>query len=200
MKGSFGLSFGFLSRSLMSSASDPSQPARLSRLAKPLRFIGSIIIALILLAGLFWILEKTIFYLFARSYVEEVAEQLDVNKYLATAVAWVAFAATILFARYTFSFSKTKRVIGIFGFLILLVGQSLVLWYGTSNQFFSRTGEATKCYIITRDSIRYGERSGTDPVTGRECRPVTPEMVERLKAYEGGNRPKRIEIANPHFF
>jgi hypothetical protein len=56
---------------------------------------------------------------------------------------------------------------------------------------------AIKCYVVTRDDIRYGERPGIDPATGRECRPVTSEVVERLRAYKWGNRPKRIETTDP---
>jgi TPR repeat protein len=59
---------------------------------------------------------------------------------------------------------------------------------------------AIKCYVVTRDDIRYGERPGIDPATGRECRPVTSEVVERLRAYKWGNRPKRIETTDPIFF
>jgi TPR repeat protein len=63
--------------------------------------------------------------------------------------------------------------------------------------------EAKRCYVITRDEhqpVRYGEQSGIDPDTGRQCRELTPEVVERLREYEKGNRPKRIEAAEPTFF
>jgi hypothetical protein len=62
----------------------------------------------------------------------------------------------------------------------------------------SRTGR--KCYVVTRDDIRYGESPGIDPATGRECRPVTAEVIERLRAYKWGNRPQRIESTDPIFF
>ena len=51
-----------------------------------------------------------------------------------------------------------------------------------------------------RDPVQYREQPGTDATTGRQCRPVTPELVERLREYEKGNRPKRIETAEPTFF
>ena len=57
-----------------------------------------------------------------------------------------------------------------------------------------------KCYVITRDAVRYGDRPGIDPSTGRQCRKVTEEVLERLREYEKGNRPKRIDAANPTFF
>jgi hypothetical protein len=61
-----------------------------------------------------------------------------------------------------------------------------------------------KCYVITRDAVhpvRYGNQPGTiDSETGRLCRPVTPEMIERLRAYEKGERPKRTAENEPVFF
>ena len=57
-----------------------------------------------------------------------------------------------------------------------------------------------KCYVITRDAVRYGDRPGIDPGTGRQCRKVTEELLERLREYEKGNRPKRVGAANPSFF
>ena len=153
---------------------------------------------------LFWLFDKIVVYFLTRSYVDEVAQAIDINKYLANAIAWAVFAVTVFLVGYVFSLSKSKRRIGIVGLLTLLVGQSLVLWYGTRGQFFDTSGNAIACYVITPDPIhpvRYGNRPGTiDPETGRLCRAVTPEMVERLRAYEKGERPKRTEENEPVFF
>jgi TPR repeat protein len=59
---------------------------------------------------------------------------------------------------------------------------------------------STPCYVLTKDSVRYGTRPGIDAETGRQCRPYSAEMLERLREYERGNRPKRIETVNPTFF
>jgi hypothetical protein len=177
-----------------------SVPSRLARLGGPLRLLvlaATIVVAILIL---FWVFNQVVFYYLARSYVDEVAKVLGVNHYLANAIAWATFAVLVIFARYAFSFSKTKRRVGIFGVIALLIGQSLVLWYGTRDQFFDRQGNAIKCYIITRESIEYGERAGIDPKTGRDCRPVTREIVERLEKYRDGNRPSLIASANPVFF
>ena len=72
--------------------------------------------------------------------------------------------------------------------------------WAQDTEFFDREGNAIKCYIITRDSLEYGERPGIDPKTGRECKPVTPEIVERLQKYRDGNRPKLIVSEQPVFF
>ena len=47
-----------------------------------------------------------------------------------------------------------------------------------------------KCYVITRDAVRYGDRPGIDPSTGRQCRKVTDELIERLREYEKGQSPE----------
>ena len=173
---------------------------RLSRLGSPMRILITVAIAVVAIVILFWIFNEIFFFYLSRSYVDEITKVLGINKYLANAFAWVVFALVIIFTRYAFSFSKSKRRIGVLGVGVLLVGQSLILWYGTRDQFFDERGNPIKCYIITRETIEYGERPGIDPKTGRECRPVTPEIVERLQKYKDGNRPKLIVSNDPAFF
>ena len=50
------------------------------------------------------------------------------------------------------------------------------------------------------NSVRYSNPPGIDPVTGRQCRPLTAQVLERLREYEKGNRPKRIKATDPTFF
>src|SRR5262249_42848802 len=57
-----------------------------------------------------------------------------------------------------------------------------------------------KCYIVTKDTVLYGNIPGIDSKTGRECRPVTLALLPRLREYEKGNRPKRITASDPTFF
>jgi len=76
------------------------------------------------------------------------------------------------------------------GALIIISKDVLQSWQETS-----RTRSSQKCYVITRDPsqpVQYRDQAGIDPVTGRECRPVTPEALERLREYETGKRPQRI--------
>ena len=55
--------------------------------------------------------------------------------------------------------------------------------------------------MITHEGeVRYGERPGIDPATGRPCRPVTPELVYLLDEYKKGRQPKRIMSNEPTFF
>ncbi len=95
---------------------------------------------------------------------------------------------------------------GYLGIMALLIGHSLLLWRGTSGQFFleqSGQAKATKCYVLTRDGeVRFRELGhNIDPETGLQCREVTPAILERLKKYKEGNRPEQIgEEQEPVFF
>src|SRR5262249_46586380 len=172
---------------------------RFANLSGPSRLIVAISAFVVAILLLLWIVDKIFLFLMARSYVDEIAEALDLNRHLATAFAWLVFAAIIVLTRYLFSFSKLKRRAGLAGLLVLLVGHSLVLWKATSDEILDRSGKGIKCYVVTRDGVIYREHAGIDPTTGKECKPVAPELVERLRAYERGNRPIKIETADPFF-
>jgi hypothetical protein len=158
-------------------------------------FVGLILAAV----ALIWLVDKIFIYLYARSYVEELAVALALNKHLATALVWVVFAIAVFLFSCLISFSRRRRVLGLAGLLVLVVGQALVLYW--ANKPFDGNGVAQKCYVMTRDSIRYGERAGVDPNTGLECKPLTPEIAERVERYAKGERPKRLVASeNPVFF
>jgi hypothetical protein len=152
---------------------------------------GAIVGAIVLL----WLIDKIVFYYVARSYVDEVAKALDLNLHLANALIILTFVVAIFFARFLWSFSKQRRIVGISGLAGLLIAHSLVLWWATRDQIID------KCYVISRNgNVTYREHPGIDPATGRECRPVTPAMVERLRKYQAGERPERVVSENPAFF
>jgi hypothetical protein len=175
--------------------------AFVSGLGRPARVAIALVAAILVSVLLLWLIDKFFFYYLTRSYIDEVAQVLDLNPHLANALVVATFVATIFFARFIYSFSRTRRFVGIAGIAALLIGHSLVLWYGTKDQFFDRQRTAIKCYVLTRDGqVTYGEHAGTDPSTGRQCRPVTPEMLERLQKYAAGKRPQVIATPNPVFF
>src|SRR5262245_3771032 len=174
--------------------------AKFPDMGRPLRFLIVSGFALLALVLVVWLGNHIVIFFLSRSYVDHLAVALDVNKNLATAIFWGTFAVAVLFGSYTISFSRRRRLLGLGGLLILLIGHSLILWLGTSGHFFERSGKPIKCYTVARDTIQYGEQPGIDPVSGRECRPVTPEIVERLNAYARGARPHRLESSEPVFF
>jgi len=174
--------------------------SRFASLGGPLRLTVAVSALIVAILSLLWIFDKIFLFVVARSYVDEISEAFDLNRNLATAIAWLVFATLLVLMRCIFSFSTSRRRAALAGLLALVIGHSLVLWRATSSDTINRSGEAIKCYVITRDSVIYRERPGFDPVTGRECKLVTPELVEKLREYERGNRPARIETANPEFF
>jgi len=147
-----------------------------------------------------FLLEKLFIFVLAKQYSQSVAEAWNIDQHLANAYFWMLFGLAVVLGAYAFSFSRATRSIAIAGIVALLSGHSLLLWFGEKDKAFDRAGNATKCYVITRDAITYGKRSGIDPGTGLECKPVTPDVVERIKAFQNGKRPERISIENPMFF
>jgi hypothetical protein len=174
--------------------------SRFASLSGPLRLTAVVSAFIVASLILLWVFDKIFLFLMARSYADEIAEAFDLNRNLATAIAWSIFAAILILVRYVFSFSKMRRRAALAGLLALLIGHSLLLSKGTSGEIIDRYGKAKKCYVITRDGVNYRERPGFDPSTGRECKPVTPELVEKLREYERGHRPTRVETANTGFF
>lgn len=165
-----------------------------------LRIVVGIAIGLAAIIILFWLLNQIFYYFIAKSYVDEIADVFDLEKDLAKAIAWLAVIPIAFFAAGAFSLSKRRRTIGVLGIIAMIVGHSLILAYGKSAIIFSRDGKSAKCYVITRDGVHYGNRPGVDPTTGRQCRLVTAELVERLREYEKGKRPTRVDASEPTFF
>lgn len=168
--------------------------------AKPVLWVVVAGAVLFFFVVAYWILDKLLAYRFASSYVSKIAEAFDINRHLAEAITLVVAVAIAICTGLVFSLSKRRRFAGIGGLVALLVINSLVLWRATSGQMVDRSGQALKCYFFVGDQIVYGERPGFDPVTGRECRPVTPEVLQRLTDYQSGQKPKEIVQADVTFF
>jgi hypothetical protein len=147
---------------------------------------------------IFWLCNEFVYFYMARSYSEELADAYDLNRGFTRGVLWASFAAIVIFAGYSLSFSKWKRQLGYAGILTLLIGHSLLL--GRMDANFQKSGAAEKCYVITRTSIKLLNRVGIDPETGLECRPLTPQMAEKIKLYQAGYRAKQIASNDPTFF
>ncbi|MCA1458834.1 hypothetical protein I6F35_37785 [Bradyrhizobium sp. BRP22] len=133
---------------------------------------------------------KLVYYYLARSYAEELADAYDLNPGTTRAILWASFAAIVVLAGYTFSFSKQKRLMGYAGLLTLVIGHSLLL--GLIDANFRNSGVAEKCYVMTRTSIKTLNRVGADPETGREYRPLSPQIVEKIDACRRGDRATQI--------
>ncbi|WP_022721263.1 hypothetical protein [Rhodopseudomonas sp. B29] len=161
--------------------------------------IAIVCLALLVFGGiLFWIFNEVVYYYVARSYADEIADAYDLNPGFARAVLWGSFAAVTILGGLSFSLSAKKRWIGIGGALALIIAHSLLIARIDAN--FRKNGVAQKCYVMTRTSIKTLNRAGIDPETGRECRPLTPQIAEKIEEYRRGNRPAPITSAEPTFF
>lgn len=161
-----------------------------------LKITGALIISAIAL----WFFDKFVLYETAKGYIDDMAYVFDINRHLASAITIALFAVLAFSLRYIFSIRTYRRRIGYSIVGGLLIANSLMLWMGTRNQAFTKGDVATKCYIITRTAITFGEHPGTDPSSGEECIPVTREIVEQINAYANGRRPARINSDDPTFF
>jgi TPR repeat protein len=161
--------------------------------------VAVILLACLVAGGLiFWLCNELVYFYIARSYAEELADAYDLNRGVTRAILWASFAAIVVLAGFTFSFSKQKRRAGYAGLLALIVGHSLLL--GRIDANFRKNGVAEKCYVMTRTSIKTLNRVGIDPETGRECRPLTPQIAEKIEEYRSGHRPTQITSNDPKFF
>jgi hypothetical protein len=171
---------------------------RLSGLSSPIRLI---IIAASLVLGtlfLFWLFNELFYYMVAKSYADELSQAYNLNKGFTKALVWASFAALVLFAGCTFSFSKLKRTVGLIGILGLLIGHGVLM--GTRDNNYDIAGKTEKCYVLTREGIRILNHVGIDPDTGRECKLLTPQMTEKSDAYKGGRRPQMVTETDRAFF
>jgi hypothetical protein len=175
--------------------------ARVRSAYKPIQIIISF--AIIILAGLIflWIANEILILSISRSYVQQIAVAFDLNRHLAEAISLAVFVILAFFASRLISRSRLSRRVGYIGITGLLIVNSIVLWLGTRDQFFETSGVATKCYVLNRDGVRFAERPGIDAATGKQCKPVTADMLERLQQYAKGKRPQRIpDGEEPVFF
>lgn len=168
------------------------------RLSTGVRIVA-VLLACFLVGGLmFWLCNEIFYFYIARSYVEELADAFDLNRGITRAMLWASFAIIVVLSGLVFSFSKSKRRIGYAGLLALAIGHSLLL--GKIETNFRRNGVAEKCYVMTRTSITTSNRTGIDPETGRECRPLTPQIAEKIELYRTGHRPTQLTSGDPTFF
>jgi hypothetical protein len=74
------------------------------------RLLVSITAGVLAALFLFWFVDKVIYYFLVRSYIDQVADVLDLNKHLINALVLLSFLAVVFFANLIWSFSKQKRL------------------------------------------------------------------------------------------
>lgn len=166
------------------------------------KVILSVIAICLIATPILWLFDRAFLYWLVGGYVDQIAQVFNLDEHLARAISLAVWLVAIFFVSRLFSLSASRRKLGLYGIVALLIAHALLLSRGTKNQFFeASTGKATKCYVISREgAVNYLERPGVDPVTGRLCHVYTPEIAERLQAYSNGKRPERILEGDPVFF
>ena len=181
------------------------QRDRLYSRSSTVQLLVGMCILIVFAAVAIFVVDNIFIYLLARSYVEDIAYVLNLNKHLAQAIAFAVFLLAAYFFAKILSLSRTSRRIGYLGIVALLIGHSLLLWYGTKSHYFEEKlgkAKAIKCYVLTREGKVHFLEAGhdVDPETGLPCRDVTPTILERLREYEKGKRPERVVEEEPIFF
>jgi hypothetical protein len=181
------------------------QRDRLYSRSSTVQLLVGMCILIVFAAVAIFVVDNIFIYLLARSYVEDIAYVLNLNKHLAEAIAFAVFLLAAYFFAKILSLSRTSRRIGYLGIVALLIGHSLLLWYGTKSHYFEEKlgkAKAIKCYVLTREGKVHFLEAGhdVDPETGLPCRDVTPTILERLREYEKGKRPERVVEEEPIFF
>lgn len=185
---------------------DPIIYKHVSDMWRQLDGVGKIILSIVAIGlialPLLWLFDRALLYWVASGYVDQIAQVFNLDEHLARAISLFVWLLAIFFVSRFFSVSSSRRKLGLYGIVALLIVHALLLSRGARNQYFeASTGKATKCYVLSREgAVNYLERPGVDPVTGRLCRVYTPEIAERLQAYASGKRPERILEADPVFF
>jgi hypothetical protein len=170
---------------------------RLAALSKSVQILVIVIVCICAAILLLWLFNQIFYYFLARSYVDQIADAYDLNRGFTAALVWVSFAVIVALAGWAFSFSKRRRMIGQAGIVALLIAHSITI--GMVDRNFTREG-SEKCYVLSRDSVKVMNRIGVDPESGRECRPLTPLMAEKIHQYKNGKRPTRVTANAPSFF
>jgi hypothetical protein len=113
----------------------------------------------------------------------------------------VFFIPFLIGASYVLSVNKNKRRIGLIILVILFIAYNLSLFILSKNLYFDKEGKATKYYALTPEGVVYSDQPGVDRETGIEFRPVTPEIIRKLKLIGKGDfttvNPNNVVWFNP---
>lgn len=120
--------------------------------------------------------------------------EYDVNLYLMEVIYLVIGSLFAYAVAATFSLRAVRRKVGRVLLFAIALALPTALWYATRHQ------QEGRCYVITSKGVRYLINKEFDSETGRRCKPVTPDLLERLRAYEDGARPRKIEGDDVTFF
>lgn len=115
-------------------------------------------------------------------FVESLANLLGVSMYLIRALVILAMVPFLYAIKLMLSFSSQKRRIGGAILTAFLVVYNIGLYYATRDLSFGfQKGEILRWYAETPEGVKFFDRAGVDPVYGIPLKPVTPELMRKLK-------------------
>jgi hypothetical protein len=88
------------------------------------------------------------------------------------------------------------------GVMVYVAVFFLSIFYFSQSIYFRHDKKATlKWYALTPDGVKYYDTPGIDPVYGIELKPLTPDVVRKLKLLEKGDfkpiDPEKVSLFNP---
>lgn len=89
--------------------------------------------------------------------------------------------------------------LGVLGYVSIFF---LSLFFLSQRIYFRHDNkEVLKWYALTPEGVKYYDTPGIDPVYGIKLKPVTPEVIKRLKLLENGDfnpvDPEKVKLFNP---
>jgi len=127
--------------------------------------------------------------------VSKIVENSGLNQWLIKGIVIIALIPLlwVLPAMYIGKYKKAARAIG----LIYLGAFFLTLYFVNKDIYFSHSGRdrpPLKWYAITPEGVRYYDGPGVDTTYGIPLKPVTPDIIKKLRMWES----KNIKLLDPH--
>lgn len=136
-------------------------------------------------------------------FVDTISNVTGLNQYLVTAASALLFIPFFVGVSWSLKvWNKRRRNAGVAILLILFVFYNLGLFYFTRDTYFAfAKGEALKFYALTPEGVKFYDRAGVDQTYGITLKPVTPDVIRKLKLLEKGEfkpvDPSRVNFFNP---
>lgn len=136
--------------------------------------------------------------LIADNYAKNLSIYIPLNEGFITTLTYVIFFALVYLASYIFSADPSHRKLGVIAIAVAFLTYNIVIGVAMmDNRIHPISGKAMKCYVQLENTVKYfdlveGNERKYDPVTGRPCIPITPELAEKLDKQEQQVLPRKI--------
>src|SRR3990172_3760481 len=133
-------------------------------------------------------------------YVDYIYSISGLNKYLIKSLIITLIVPFIFGINKSLSINQKNRQIGNATLVIIIIIYNLGLYQLTKNVNFAFSeGKILKYYALTPDGVKFHDGPGIEPIYGIRLKPVTPEIISKLKLLENTDiRP--IDPSTTKFF